>query len=228
MPKIRLMLGDIRCVYKYAYFVYNISMKVKEKTHPLVQLRRRLRTQNGVLLAADLARLGIPRTYLGILEELGEIQRVSRGVYSTPEAIVDEMAGFQSRYKKAVFSHETALYLYDLTDRSPQFFSVTVPAGYNASLLKASGTKVYFVGRELFSMGQTMLKSPHGNDLRAFGLERTICDILRSRNQMDIQFVNKAMQRYMRRQDRNLDLLYRYAGQFNIQGIVRNYIEVLS
>lgn len=141
---------------------------------------------------------------------------------------MDEMAIFQARYKAAVFSYETALYLHELTNRSPLFLSVTIPSGYNASVLKAAGTKVYFVRRTLFPLGLITLKSPHENKLRAFGLERTICDILRSRNQIDIQYVNVAMQRHMRRNDKNLDLLYGCASHCNIQKIVRNYIEVLS
>ena len=101
-----------------------------------------LREQNGILFTSDLAKLGIPRTYLSILEATGEIQKVSRGVYSAANSMADEMAGLQMKYKRAIFSHETALYFWELTDRTPLAYSVTVPTGYNATLLKASGAKV--------------------------------------------------------------------------------------
>lgn len=51
--------------------------------------------------------------------------------------------------------------------------------------------------------------------------------VLRSRNQMDVQSVNEALKRYVTRNDKNIDLLYRYAAQFRIQEIIRAYIEVL-
>jgi predicted transcriptional regulator of viral defense system len=137
------------------------------------------------------------------------------------------MVIIQSRYKGAIFSHETALYLLELTDRTPLFYSVTVPARYNATSLKASGVKVYFVNRSFYQLGITMMKSPHGNDVKTFNLERTICDILRSRNQIDIQLVNEALKRYVGKKEKNLDLLYQYAQQFRIQKILRQYIEVL-
>jgi predicted nucleotidyltransferase component of viral defense system len=70
---------------------------------------------------------------------------------------------------------------------------VTVPTGYNANLLKAGRAKIYFVKHELFSLGVTKLKSPYGNDIKAYSLERTICDVIRSRNQMEIQFINEAL-----------------------------------
>lgn len=211
--------------YFYAYLGYNISMKIKNSY--LMKIHDLLKQKQGVVLASDLKQLGIPHIYLSMLEKLGEIQRVSRGVYATSETIVDEMALFQSRYKAAIFSHETALYLHGLTDRTPLYYSVTLPSGYNAVRVKNDGAKVYFVNRTLYPFGLVNLKSEQGNDLRTFDIERSICDILRSRNQLDIQFVNETLKRYVRRKDRNINLLYQYALKFRIEKITRNYIEVL-
>ncbi len=183
--------------------------------------------QNNLLFASDLTALHIPRTYLSILESKGEIQRVSRGIYIATDSLADEMVCIQTRYKNAIFSHETALYLSGQTDRTPLTYSVTVPSGYNASLMKANGIKVYFVKSDLYSMGSITVKSPHGNDIKTFNLERTICDILRSRNRIDIQILNEAMKRYAAHPDRNIDQLYRYAQEFGVQNIVRRYMEIL-
>ena len=202
-------------------------MVVKGKANPIETIRNILKDQNGTLLTSDLRKYGIPRTYLSILEKNGEIQRISRGVYSATGNINDEMVGIQARYKGTIFSHETAAYLLDLTDRTPLFYSVTVPAGYNATSLKANGVKVYFVNRGLYPSGLITVKSPHGNNIKTFNLERTICDLLRSRNQIDIQQINESLKRYVGKQDRNIDLLYSYARLFSIQKIVREYNEVL-
>ena len=202
-------------------------MVAYKKSKHIEKLQEILRDQNGLLLTSDLLTSGIPRSYLSTLEKTGEIQRISRGVYSTPDSIADEMAGIQARFRVAIFSHATAAYLLELSDRVPLFYSMTVPAGYNATSLKANGVKVYFVRRDLFQWGTTVMKSPHGNDIRAFNLERTLCDMVRSRNQMDIQLVNDALKRYVQKKEMNLDLLFDYARKFNIQRIIREYIEVL-
>jgi predicted transcriptional regulator of viral defense system len=206
---------------------YNISMVVKKKVNSIEKIRDILKDQNGILFTSDLLKYGIPRTYLSILEKSGQVQRISRGVYSAAGYMIDEMAGLQGRYKVAIFSHETALYLLELTDRTPLFYSVTVPAGYNATSLKAKGAKVYFVNRGLYPLGLVTVKSPHGNDIKTFNLERTICDVLRSRNQIDVQQINEALKRYVTKKERNIDLLYSYARQFRVQKIVREYVEVL-
>ena len=44
---------------------------------------------------------------------------------------------------------------------------------------------------------------------------------------MDVQFVSEALRRYVRKKEKNLDLLHGYAKSFRIQKIVREYIEVL-
>jgi hypothetical protein len=213
--------------YNCAYLSYNISMVVKRKVDPIGIIRNILKDQNGILLTSDLGKYGIQRTYLSILEKKGEIQRISRGVYSAGGTIIDEMAGIQARYKGAIFSHETAAYLLGLTDRTPLFYSVTVPAGYNATSLKAGGAKVFYINRGLHPLGLITVKSPHGNDIKTFNPERTICDLLRSRNQIDVQQVNEPVKRYVGGKNRNIDLLYYYARQFGIQKIIREYIEVL-
>lgn len=213
--------------YNHAYIMYNISMIVKNSISPLERVRNIFKEQSGIVRPSDLLKYGIPRSYLSVLEKKGEIQRISRGIYSVAYDLVDEMASIQARYKGAIFSHETALYLCELTDRTPLFYSVTVPAGYNATSLKASGVKVYFVNRALYALGAVAAKSPHGHDIRTFNLERTICDVLRSRNQLDVQFVSEALKRYVAKADKNIALLFHYAEHFRIQKIARQYLEVL-
>lgn len=202
-------------------------MIVKSTSSPLDRIRKILQDQYGTLLTSDLARFNIPRTYLSILERSGEIERVSRGVYQATSSMEDELFSFQSRYKSSIYSHETALYLHDLTDRTPLFYSISVPSGYHSAALKKSGCKVFYVNRNLFDLGVIAMKSAHGNEIRVTDLERTICDVVRSRNQMDMQLVYDALKRYVMKSDRNIDLVYSYAKRFRIQKVIREYIEVL-
>lgn len=202
-------------------------MKVQDNEKMEQRIRAVLQNQNGMLFTQDLVKRGIPRSYLSFLEKKGKIQRIGRGLYASANAIADDMAALQSQYKKAVFSHETALFLLDLTDRSPLFFSVTVPSGYNATALKAKGVKVYFVKPGLFSLGEILSKTPGGNDGKTYSLERTVCDLVRSRNQIDVQLLHEALKRYVQRKDRDLDQLFQLARLFRVEKVLRTYIEVL-
>ncbi|MCP4140540.1 MAG: hypothetical protein GY755_09665 [Chloroflexi bacterium] len=202
-------------------------MNVKN-TSPLEQIRELLKKKQGILQTSDLAALDIPRTYLSILQDKGEIERVSRGLYISTNIFEDELFSFQSRYGNTIFSHETALYLHDLSDRAPLFYSVSVPVGYNTASLRKSSHKVFYVRHELFDLGITKLSSPHGNKIKVTGPERTIVDILRSRKKLDTQIVNHAFKEYMTRADKNLNTLHAYAEKFRVHNIIRQYIEILG
>lgn len=207
--------------------MYNVSVNVKSEMPRLERLRKILEDQHGIILTSDLAKFDIPRTYLSIMEQNGEIERVSRGVYKKTASIEDELFSVQARYKSSVYSHETALYLHDLTDRTPLTYSISVPVGYHTLSLNESGYKIYYVNLKLFGLGIASITSPHGNEIKVTGLERTIVDISRSRNQMDVQLISDALKRYVGKREKNIDLLYNYAKKFRVQKNVRQYIEVL-
>lgn len=214
--------------YKNTYFVYNISMNVKTRLSPIERLRQIMKSRDGLLLTSDLATTGIPRTYLSILKQNGEVERVSRGVYRSTETFFeDEFFSFQSQHKSTIFSHETALFFHNLTDRTPLTYSITVPSGYHSQALNNSAHKVFYVKRDLFRLGIITTKTPHGNQVLATDLERTICDIVRSRSQIDIQIRSEALKRYTKSREKNMDILLKYAQQFSIQKIIREYLEIL-
>jgi predicted transcriptional regulator of viral defense system len=191
------------------------------------QIKDIISKNNGIILTSDLAKAKIPRTYLSKLQDNCTIERISRGIYIFGEVLEDEMFCLQAKHKRTIFSHETALFIHDLTDKIPYTYTVTVPSGYNAGTLKENGLTVFFVKSELYEMGVCEKKSPHGNTIKVFNRERTICDILRSRKKIDIQILNQAIKEYIKEKSANLKLLYDYASRFKIQNIVRQYIEFL-
>lgn len=156
-----------------------------------------------------------------------ELERVSFGIYVLPDEFTDQMYIIQQQRPKLIYSHETALFLHDLTDRDPIQYTVTVPTGYNATRLRNSGLTVFTIRRELHEMGITRLETMFGHTVTVYGLERTICDCLRSRNKMDIAIVTDAIKRYARRKDKNLNILMKMAETFHITKPLRSYLEVL-
>ncbi len=127
-------------------------MVVKHEFSQLERIRKLLKDQQGTLLTSDPAKFNIPKIYLSILEHNREIERVSRGIYRLVASIDDEMFNFQVRYKSSIFSHETALYLHDLTDRTPLSYSISIPIGYHSISLNEGGHKIFYVNRELFAL----------------------------------------------------------------------------
>lgn len=186
-----------------------------------------LTQNNGTITTAQANDAGVSNERLRLLVKAGELERASFGVYISPDEFVDKLYVLQLRRPKTIYSHETALFLHELTDRDPLDYTVTVPTGYNATRLREEGLKVFTVKRELHEVGVTQLSTVFGHSVNAYGLERTICDCLRSRNQMDIAVVTDAIKRYVRRKDKNLNTLMQMAEMFSVAKPLRNYMEVL-
>ena len=181
----------------------------------------------GILFTSDLTNLNIPRMYLSKLVSEGKLERVNSGVYVSSGAIDDEMYYMQVKYPKLIYSHETALYMHGLSDRTPFEYSATVPSSYKVVKNIAEKNKIYYIKTELHFLGITTRKTSFGNVVNLYNVERTICDIVRSRNKIDIQIFNEALKRYAKLKTAYLILLGEYAKKFNVEKVIKRYMEVL-
>jgi len=68
---------------------------------------------DGVITTNVVEENNIHREYLRKLVKSGELERVSHGVYITPETWEDRMMILQLRKNKMIYSHETALYVHN-------------------------------------------------------------------------------------------------------------------
>jgi len=182
---------------------------------------------NGILKTADVVAAGISREYFYQYVKKTGLERAAHGVYISPDAWPDEMYLLQAQFPKAVFSHEAALYLHDLAEKEPIPFSVTVPASYNSGGLVKKGVKAYYVKKEWYGMGICEIQTPGGHLVKAYDMERTICDILRKRSDMDIAVFNYAVKEYMKRRDKRISVLSRYAVALHIEKQMNETMGVL-
>lgn len=190
-------------------------------------IKKVLEKNNGIITTKEVSELGIDSKILTRMINQELIQRVSRGIYVEKNTIEDNYLITQKKCKKGIFSHETALYFHDLSDRTPIKYQLTIPSYYNNSLIKDNNYNFFYIKEELHEIGVTKIKTPYGNYINVYDLERTICDIVRNKNKIEISLFTDAMKRYVKRKDRNSIKLYKYAKLFNIENEIKKYIEVL-
>ena len=66
-----------------------------------------------------------------------------------------------------------------------------------------------------------------GHTVRVYDLERTICDLFRSRSTVDPQDLQSAFQNYMRSAHTDLVKLMNYAREFRLVNVMRPYLEAV-
>ncbi len=183
-------------------------------------------SKDGMITAAQVTKAGLHRSVLKELVKSGEIYRFGRGLYVKSSAWEDDFYLLQSKYGRGIYSHDTALYLLGYTDRTPVKYTMTFPKGYNTSSLKQENLIVKRVVLENYEFGIIEIKSPSGNKIRVYDLERTLCDILRG-NGSDVQIVGEAMKRYAASKKKNIHKLMQYADQLRVKSKIIRYMEVL-
>jgi predicted transcriptional regulator of viral defense system len=166
----------------------------------LEKLEELIQKHHGTVLSADLDKNQIPRVYLQMMVAEGNLERVNRGVYVSVNSIEDEMYAMQTKYPNIIYSHETALFMHGLSDRTPFEYSATVPSGYKVVGDVAKRFKIYYIKKEFHELGVVMRESPLGNPIKVYTIERTLCDLIRSRNRIDVQILNQALNRFVKLQ----------------------------
>lgn len=182
---------------------------------------------NGYLLTSQVLSNGVSKPTLAEYVEKRNMERIAHGIYLAEEAWPDELYQLYLASTRIVFSHGTALFLHGLMEREPKHTSVTVRNGYNATHLRRRGVRVYQVKADVVDLGAIEVRTRFGNVVRAYDKERTICDILRIKESMDVQVFQYAMKEYMTSPRKNLNRLIAYAKKFKIEDTVRTYTEVM-
>lgn len=181
---------------------------------------------NGVLLSSEVTKAGIRRSAISELVAEGLLVQSSRGVYMLADEFEDEFFLLQKRYSRGIYSHATALFLLGYSDRVPLSMHMTFPAGYNSNTIKTENITITRVSKLNYDLGITTVKTPYGNEIKVYDLERSLCDVLRGQGD-DIQIVQAAFKKYVTDRNKDINKLYSYSKQLFVEPKVRKYIEVL-
>lgn len=181
----------------------------------------------GIIETKTAATHGISKAMLYKLCRENKIHRITQGQYIFPDDMQDELLSISKRSNQVIFSHETALFLHGISDRTPFEHTITVPSDYTASAAMRRECKIYYIKPELFNLGRTTLITPAGNKVPAYDLERTICDVIRSRNKLGTETFLSALKLYAPNPQKDLNKLSAYAKQMRVFNILHQYLEVL-
>ena len=193
----------------------------------MTELTAIAKKHGGIIEAKAAAQHGISKAMLYKLCKEELISRIAKGQYILPDDLQDELLSLANRSGKIIFSHETALFLHGISERTPFEHTITAPSGCVPSAAIKSECKVYYIKPELFELGKTTLKTPAGNDVPVYDLERTICDVVRSRNKIGTETFFAALKLYAANPKKDLNRLSAYAKELRVANVLRQYLEVL-
>lgn len=190
-------------------------------------LKQLVDDNNGIISTKIVTENGIPRIYLSEFVKKGILERCERGIYMSTPSNDDQMYCFQMRFSQITFSHESALFLQQYIKKIPEQPIVTVKTGTNTKNIVNAGARVHSIKSELYTLGEIEEETHYGRFVRLYDIERSICDIVRSRSRIDNDIIVSSLKKYNDSPNKNFSKLLTYAEKLKVAKILSNYLDLL-
>lgn len=185
-----------------------------------------MKKNNGYITSKELDMFDIHRMYLSIMCEKGLIEKVASGIYIDINKIEDNYYIFGLSMPNVIYSHMTALFFHGLSIKAPNdVYDITVKRSYNSVHLRKHN--VFYVDNDIYGIGLTEIETPMGNKVKVYDIERCICDIIRSKNRMDLELIKHSVKEYIKRKDKDLVKLSSYAEKLGLKDVVMDYVDMM-
>jgi len=182
--------------------------------------------KGGVITSKDAVNNGISRTMLKKMNDTNYIKRIEYGIYATDDFIYDEYYIFQLKHKDSIFSHNTSLYFQEMTERTPSKMDITVKRSTHLSSLEDK-INLYRVNESILGLGKIQIKTPYNHIVTAYNKERTVCDLINNKSDLDIELVNKSIRNCIKSKYFNANEMFEYSKKMKIYEKVKNYMEAI-
>lgn len=181
------------------------------------------KTCGGYVIGKAIAARGISTVYLSRMLKSGALTRLAPGIYLLNGYPEDEFYTVSLRYAEAVFSHRTAMYLNELTNRQCEYIEVNFPINYNNAHIEK--VKFYRMRKEILDLGKITVKTPLGHEVKSYNIERCICDLFYY-DDFDIEDKSYAI-KVVDKSKIDYDKLFSYAKIMQVLPQVKSIFEVI-
>ena len=185
------------------------------------------RQRGGTLRMAEALRLGVRRSALYAMRDVGVVVAVSRGVYrlaSLDAPAHPDLVTVAMRVPQGVVCLISALSFHDLTTQVPHAIDVALERGKTKPRLDYPPTHFTWFSGPAFHEGiETHLLD--GVPVRIYSAEKTVVDCFRHRNQVGMDVFLEALRFWSGRRDRKVDALLRCARMRHVERGMRPYLE---
>lgn len=181
---------------------------------------------DGIVKTSEFQEAGYHHTILNNLMDKGKIIRIRRGYYEWQEdRFVPDITIITKLFPDAIIYLNSALYIYDYIDRTPNEWHLAVTRGSARPRFNIDYPKVkpYYINERYIKIGRAK-NNYEGQEIKIFDRDRTICDVVRYSNKMDKELVNQAIQSYINDVNKDVSNLMEYAKQLRVHRKVNTMV----
>lgn len=186
------------------------------------------RRRKGVT-AGDLAAAGIHRQVLTRLVATGELERIARGLYRSPEHAPTEhhsLAVVGAVVPQGIVCLLTALQFHGIGTQLPSEVWLAIDRRARRPALRYPPLRIVRYSGSALTEG-VELHRIEGRAVRVYGVAKTLADCFKYRNKIGLDVALEALRDAWRARRFSMDELDRYAAICRVQRVMRPYIEAV-
>ncbi len=177
----------------------------------------------------ELKKAGYSHYKINQLVEDGTLLKLNKKYYENTEYSGDESDFYyvQAYAPKGVVCLMSAASYYNLTTFRPDSVDVAIQRKAKISTMPDWPVlSVYYYADDRFKTGIETVQEGR-NQFKIYDVEKTVVDIVCFREKVGIEETREILVNYLRRKDRNLNRLLRYAEMLKCGEVMKTYLEVL-
>jgi predicted transcriptional regulator of viral defense system len=189
-----------------------------------------LAKSRGLLRAREVERAGASRTTLAQLVQDGQLQKVSRGLYSVPDRApseYDTLAEVAAKSSQGVICLISALRFHELTTQQSSEIWLAIPHKAHPPKMDYPPLHIVHMSGEAMIQGIEVV-NVSGSPVRVFGVAKTVADCFKFRNKIGLDVALEALRESWLAKRTTMDELWRYAQICRVANVMRPYMESLG
>ena len=190
------------------------------------QILKLFKQKKGIIKLQDLTKNSINKYHLLKLVETGEVKRLKHGIYKLTDYQINEYYEIINLVPSGIICLFSAWNYYELTTYIPHEFHVAIGKKSKVKLPDYPPIKLYYWDNNSLQTGINTIKTDNFN-IQIYDIEKSVCDAVKFRNKIGKDILNEILTEYLKRKNRNLDLLIKYSKVLRVEKILKNYLDVL-
>ncbi len=193
-------------------------------TSPEEIIQALFKNNQGYLKSKELQRNSRLYTVLQQLVNSGEVIKIKSGLYrSELFSSKNELQELCQMYPDGIVCLHSAWNYYELSTQIPAFHCLAFPNKSKIKFQTYPPIQAYFWSEKFYQ-----LEIVEKEGIKIYGLEKSICDAIKFRNKIGINFMSTILKNYLKRKDKNLDNLFRIGKSMKIDNLLREYLYLVQ
>ena len=198
---------------------------MKTRLEQLLELAR----AKGIVRSADLAEAGLSRQYLSIACRQGLLERIGRGLYRLPGAVLNEhqsLIEVCAAVPTGVICLLSALRFHEMTTQAPFEVHLAIAPSAWSPRHKGVQIRLYRFSGPALTEGIRQ-HTIEGAAIRVYDPAKTVADCFKFRNKIGLDVAIEALRDCLRQRKATVDDLVRYGRVCRVDRVMAPYMEAM-